>query len=155
MDHSRIFIAGVSGGAAFAYLLACELSNRITAIASVAGAMTGDCRPARAVSVLEMHGTEDCWAGGCPRPELLGVEALNQRWRTIDGCAGDPLTSQSGITNTLVWHCKAGSIVRLDTVVGGHHTWFGCTSPGCEPVPGEPKATEVVWAFFNQFASNN
>jgi polyhydroxybutyrate depolymerase len=43
-----------------AYRLACELSTRITAIASVSGTMLFDaCHPARPVSILEMHGTND------------------------------------------------------------------------------------------------
>ena len=146
IDGTRIFIAGISGGANMAYRLACELSNRVTAIASVSGTMTFDsCHPARPVSILEMHGTEDFYEGGalCNTPS---VTAVTLRWKSLAGCPGNPSQSQKGITRTSVWKpCKGGTVVRLETVVGGHHTWFG--SP-FDPVPGEPNANAVIWDFF-------
>jgi polyhydroxybutyrate depolymerase len=148
IDKSRVFMVGVSAGSVMTYRLACDLSKQIAAIASVSGAMRPDtCQPAQPVSVLEMHGTNDCWTGGCPYAELLGVDALIQRWRTIDGCAGDPILSQRGITKTSFWEgCKAGTVVRLDTVVGGLHQWYGSDF---NPIPDEPNANEVVWSFFS------
>lgn len=148
IDKGRVFVVGVSAGSVMTYRLACDLSNQIAAIASVSGAMRpDDCQPARPVSVLEMHGTNDCWTGGCPYAVLLGVDALIQRWRTVDSCPGDPIQSQSGITKTSVWKgCKAGTVVRLDTVVGGLHQWYGSDF---NPVPGEPNANAVVWSFFS------
>jgi len=72
-----------------------------------------------------------------------------QRWLTLDGCVGNPLLSQTGITKTSLWkNCSGGAVVRLDTIIGGHHTWFGSTS---DPVPGEPDANTAIWAFLKQF----
>jgi polyhydroxybutyrate depolymerase len=159
INQSRIFVTGVSGGAAMAYRLACQLSSRISAIASVAGWMWLDdeCRPARPVSILEMHGTDDSavpYEGG-GNLQTSPIVAIVQRWTMLDGCAGDPVLGQSGITKTSTWSgCKAGTVVRLDTVVGGRHTWFGCSVAHCDPVPGEPKANQVVWDFFSQVKSN-
>ena len=103
-----------------------------------------DCRPARPVSILEMHGTDDgrvAYEGG--------ASAIN-RWVTLDGCAGNPIQSVSGITKTSIWNgCLGGTVVRFDTVVGGHHTWFGSAY---DPVPGEPSSNAVVWGFFNNLA---
>jgi polyhydroxybutyrate depolymerase len=153
IDKSRIFIAGVSAGAFMAYRLACELSGRIAGMASVAGAMLVDnCHPARPVSILEMHGTDDSnvpYEGGAVFNGAASpsVAAVMQSWATLDGCAGNPTQSQSGITKTSAWKgCKGGKIVRLDTVVGGHHTWFGST---IDPVPGEPNANATIWSFFS------
>jgi polyhydroxybutyrate depolymerase len=148
IDKTRVFMVGVSAGSVMTYRLACDLSTQIAAVASVSGAMRPDaCQPAQPVSVLEMHGTDDCWTGGCPYPELLGVDSLIARWRTLDGCSGDPIQSQIGITKTAVWKgCKAGTVVRLDTVLGGLHQWYGSDF---NPVPGEPNANAVVWSFFN------
>lgn len=154
IDRSRIFVTGASGGAAMAYRLACELSSRITAIASVAGGSSLDtpCRPARPVSVLEMHGSDDSrlpYDGGGPN-NVSPILQVVQRWVALDGCVGDPDRAQSGITKTSTWgRCESGSVVRLDTIVGGRHTWFGCGVRPCDPVPGEPDANDVVWAFFN------
>ncbi len=149
IDTARVFVVGASAGAVMTYSVACQMSNRILAIASVAGTMErGDCPPARPVSVLEMHGTRDTvlpYGGGGPhgaRP----VDEVNQLWRTRDGCLGDPVQSQSGITKTSVWKCTAGTVVTLDTVEGGKHTWFGSDF---DPVPGEPNANAVIWSFFS------
>jgi len=148
IDKSRVFVVGVSAGSVMTYRIACDLSNRIAAIASVSGAMRPDaCQPARPVSVLEMHGTNDCWTGGCPYPELLGVDALIQRWRTIDGCADGSIQSETGITKTSLWNrCSGGTVVRLDAVIGGLHQWYGSDF---NPIPGEPDANAVIWSFFS------
>jgi polyhydroxybutyrate depolymerase len=153
IDKTRIFIAGVSAGGFMAYRLACELSGRIAGMASVAGAMLVDsCHPARPVSILEMHGTDDSnvpYDGGAVFNGAASpsVAAVMQSWATLDGCAGNPTQSQSGITKTSAWKgCKGGKVVRLDTVVGGHHTWFGST---IDPVPGEPNANATIWSFFS------
>jgi polyhydroxybutyrate depolymerase len=145
IDKARIFAAGIDAGAIMAYSLACKLSDRIAAIASVSGREDlQDCKPARMVSVLAMHGTDDAHV-----PYTLGANAV-QRWVTLDGCRGNPTQSESGITKTSIWsNCQGGTVVRFDTVVGGHHTWFGSTF---DPVPGEPNSNAVIWDFFSKLA---
>jgi polyhydroxybutyrate depolymerase len=134
------------------YRLACDLANEITAIADVAGSMIlkDDCVPARAVSIIQIHGTADSdspWVGGGPHA-AYPVEAVNERWRTLDGCVGDPTSTTVGITLSLVWaRCNGGAVVRLDKVVGGKHTWFG--SGDSDAVPGEPNVNSVIWGFFS------
>jgi poly(3-hydroxybutyrate) depolymerase len=99
-----------------------------------------------------MHGTDDSrlpYAGGGDL-NVSPILAVVQRWVELDGCAGSPVLTENGKTKSSIWdRCKAGTIVRLDTVVGGRHSWFGCSVPPCDPVPGEPDATAVVWSFFN------
>jgi polyhydroxybutyrate depolymerase len=149
VDKTRVFIAAVSAGTWVAYRIACDISNQITAIASVSGTMklSDPCQPARPVSILEMHGTLDNqhpWAGGGPH-NASPVDAVIQRWTQLDGCDGGPGVTQTGITVTSAWTCQGGSVVRLDKVVGGHHTWFGAPF---DPVVGEPNANVVIWSFF-------
>jgi polyhydroxybutyrate depolymerase len=151
IDRARVFIVAVSAGTWVAYRLACDLASQIAAIASVAGTMrlADDCQPARPVSILEIHGTLDAqhpWQGYGPHG-ASPVDAVIQRWTQLDGCAGNPASIQSGITVTSVWNaCQRGAVVRLDKVVGGHHTWFGSN---LDPVPGEPNANTVIWSFFS------
>jgi polyhydroxybutyrate depolymerase len=151
IDQARVFIVAVSAGTWVAYRLACDLSSQIAAIASVAGTMrlADDCQPARSVSILEMHGTLDAqhpWQGYGPH-SASPVDAVIQRWTQLDGCAGNPTLTQTGITVTSVWkQCQGGAVVRLDKVVGGHHTWFGSN---LDPVAGEPNANTVIWSFFS------
>jgi polyhydroxybutyrate depolymerase len=142
VDKSKVFAAGFSAGAAMAYRVACELSDRFTAIASSAGqlALQG-CHPARPVSILEMHGTADTVTA-----YAKGADAV-QQWVAFDGCAGEATQSGSGVTKTSTWsNCRGGTVVRFDTVEGGHHTWFGST---LDSVPGEPNANAVIWDFFS------
>jgi polyhydroxybutyrate depolymerase len=149
-DKARILLAGISGGAVMSYLLACEMADRVIAIASVSGTMAdANCHPAQPVSILEMHGTEDSnimYEGGGPN-NLPSSMAIAQRWSELDGCPSTATESQVGITRTSIWKpCKGGTTVRIDTVVGGHHTWFGSSF---DPVPGEPDANAVVWDFLS------
>jgi polyhydroxybutyrate depolymerase len=102
---------------------------------------------------MEMHGTADAFlpyegGGRLDAPATLDVVKY---WAMVDGCTGDASMSQSGITTTSLWtNCGDAAVVRLDTVTGGHNTWFGST---VDPVPGEPNASQTVWAFFNGLPS--
>jgi polyhydroxybutyrate depolymerase len=145
VDNSRVFAAGFSAGGAMAYRVACELSDRFIAIASLAGRLDlQSCQPARPVSILEMHGTADTIVS-----YARGADAV-QHWVALDGCSGDPRQTVDGITKTSTWSsCQGGTMVRFDTVEGGHHTWFGST---VDPVPGEPDSSVAAWDFFSHLA---
>ena len=62
INQSRIYSTGMSNGGYMSFLLACQLSDRIAAIASVTGSMTPQtynlCNPQRPI-VLQIHGTND------------------------------------------------------------------------------------------------
>ena len=159
IDKNRIFVAGLQSGGHMAHTLACAIPERIAAIASISGGMPldsqkalmrcSDNKLAKPVSLMEMHGTGDAFipyegGGVLDAPPTLDIVKY---WATVDGCIGDPSVNQNGITKTTLWkHCSGTSAVRLDTVTGGHNTWFGST---LDPVPGEPKASAAVWDFFN------
>ena len=60
IDKNRVFITGISNGAMMAHRLACEISEKIRAIAPVAGMLNYDEKePTTSVSVLAIHGTAD------------------------------------------------------------------------------------------------
>jgi polyhydroxybutyrate depolymerase len=68
VDPRRVFATGMSNGGFMSHRLACEMSDRIAAVAPVSGVNTlATCTPTRAVSVLDFHGTADPtvpYAGG-------------------------------------------------------------------------------------------
>jgi polyhydroxybutyrate depolymerase len=161
VDRARVFVAGVSNGAMMAYRFACERADRVTAVGSVAGAVVvDDCRPARAVSVLEIHGTEDQlvpYSGGIPSaPEAQAASgtvpytsspAMASRWAAADGCPAPQPPAVAGPVTTDAWTaCANGSAVSLVTVQGGGHVWF---SPGLGPANGAVDATATIWRFFS------
>ena len=148
----RVFAISASGGSRMLYRLACDLADEVAAVADVAGTMIlkDPCQPSRPVSVLEIHGTRDAdspWNGGGPH-DSYPVEDVNQRWRSIDACVGSPIVAGVGITvTTTANRCAAGTVVVLEKVVGGQHTWFG--TGDSDAVPGEPHASADVWSFFS------
>jgi polyhydroxybutyrate depolymerase len=93
-DASRIFVIGHSNGAFMANRLACERSDRIAAIVSLAGAVDpSTCHPAHPVSALTVHGTADPlvqYGGGSAGflGAYLSAEATVAFWAKADGCEG-------------------------------------------------------------------
>ena len=80
IDPSRIYATGYSNGGFMAYKLACQLSNRIAAIAPVGGVLSRttatNCNPLRTIPVLHIHGTEDGW---------IPIEGLRSKnWLSVD-----------------------------------------------------------------------
>jgi pimeloyl-ACP methyl ester carboxylesterase len=63
VDARRVYASGISNGGMMVQRLACELSNRIAAVASVAAnmpsAVATTCSPARAMPVVMFSGTAD------------------------------------------------------------------------------------------------
>ena len=122
IDPTRIFATGMSNGGQMVYRLACELSDRIAAIAVCAcGMPRGECRPGRALSVLHFHGTQD---GLVPFP--WGKDAVN-RWIEFDHCEGNPVeTLKNGAATSLTYSSPSnGTKVTLWTVEGMGHQWPG------------------------------
>jgi len=136
-DVTRLFVVGHSNGAFMANRLACERSQRIAAIVSLAGAVDPDkCQPAQPVSVLTVHGSADAlihYAGGAAGflGSYASAEATLAFWAKADGCTGARtagkslhLTCSSTEAETAVSSysgCPAGVAVqhwRLDGV--GH-----------------------------------
>jgi polyhydroxybutyrate depolymerase len=151
IDRTQVFATGMSNGGAMAQRLACDLADRVTAVASVSGSLlTVSCNPSRAISVMEMHGTADSlvpYKGGST-PGLgyfPPTMSIMQRWANVDGCAATPAVGQSGIATTYSWSgCRDGTSVVLEAIAGEDHTWF---AP--ENMPGEPDATQVTWNFLS------
>lgn len=161
IDPARVYATGMSNGGFFAHRLACELSDRIAAIAPVAGVLGMDsCNPPRPVPVFHFHGTEDLlvpYEGGTPVVHELGagivfrsVEETLAHWAEHNGCEGGPVTTMRDGDVTCVEWTRCEAETRLCTVDGGGHTW-----PGGLPVPFLGKttthldATEAMLDFFD------
>ncbi len=167
VDPRRVFATGFSNGGMMCYRLASEMSDRIAAIAPVAGTMVGpEIRAKRPVPVLHFHGTKDGFVsfGGTlwRRPgssRLRGVEETVKLWAKHDGCPDEPARtdvphdSKDGLTiaKREFGPGREGSEVVLFVIEGGGHTW-----PGREPIGGallgkaalDLDANALIWAFF-------
>lgn len=168
IDRRRVFATGMSNGAMMCYRLASELSDRIAAIAPVAGPMgTKDCRPGRAVSVMHFHGDADEFApfrGGRGRgpsgTDFYSVQHSIDTWVAANGCKPTPQTTplpdraDDGTTVKEIRYDSGrdGAEVVLVAIEGGGHTW-----PGREPrlralgtSTQDISANDMMWEFFQQ-----
>jgi polyhydroxybutyrate depolymerase len=154
VDTHRVFATGMSNGGFLSQRLGCELSDRIAAIAPVAGVLgVPTCNPSRPVAVMEFHGTADTLVpyNGNPSINYPPVPDTFAGWAKRDGCTGSPVQTYSkGDTQCQTYQtCAAGVTVTLCTVTGGGHTW-----PGGTPVPflghttTDISATDAMWDFF-------
>lgn len=152
IDQRRVYATGMSNGAFLSHRLACELSDRIAAIAPVAGVVgVAPCSPARSISVFHFHGTEDDVVQYDGVAGYLSVATSMAGWVERNGC--DPESTvyfqQDDVTCEAWSGCDAGVEVRLCTVDGGGHTWPGGTPlPGLGDTTQTIDASELMWTFF-------
>jgi polyhydroxybutyrate depolymerase len=165
IDRSRVFVTGMSNGAMMSYTLACALSDRIVAIAPVAGDLPAvPCHPARPISVLAINGTSDPfvpYGGGTAGRggRVLSAEASTDTFALRDGCAAPATATEPDLDPTDGVHardrrytCPDRLAVELVTLDGGGHTWPG--GPQYLPVrligptSRDFDASDRIWAFF-------
>jgi polyhydroxybutyrate depolymerase len=169
-DPARVYATGLSNGAMLAYRLAAELSDRIAAVAPVAGTIAVEHFPtARPVPVLHIHSVDDpraLYAGGLgppfPMTNLrvmhLAAEAGLAEWAKSNGCGGAMQPGEKkdwkGHTATLFAYPGCRADVLLWKLTGAGHVW-----PGGEPDylpkllgPGTAviDANVEMWKFFQR-----
>ena len=96
IDETRIYSSGMSNGGYMGYHLACNLSSKFAAIASVTGSMTNDtfneCDPTHPTPILQIHGLLDFIvpydgnAGSKSIPDVINY------WVNYNSCNLDPET---------------------------------------------------------------
>ena len=96
IDETRIYSSGMSNGGYMGYHLACNLSSKFAAIASVTGSMTNDtfneCDPTHPTPILQIHGLLDFIvpydgnAGSKSIPDVINY------WANYNSCNLDPET---------------------------------------------------------------
>ena len=173
VDKNRIYVAGISNGGMMAQRLACEQADRIAGIATVAGGLPeplqATCKPARALPVLVIHGTEDPivpWAGGAvagfeefgkvlSARETAGFWAANNRCGDGGVIAAEPDRDTKDGTRVkleVFASCPAGAAVKLAAIEGGGHTWPGGYQYLPERFIGRTSqdvdANVLIWNFF-------
>lgn len=146
IDPKRVFATGISNGAMLSHRLACQLSDRIAAIAAVSGGMGNrdldalpspttlfPCNPSRPVPVLHIHGTQDaCYPfdggwGPLSAVTFYGAPQTVADWVTRNGCeAGAPTqVFSNGAAGCVLYPCAKTAEVEFCTIDGGGHYWPG------------------------------
>ncbi|MFH0991546.1 MAG: PHB depolymerase family esterase [bacterium] len=164
IDPKRIFATGISNGGKMCYVLACALSEKIAAIAPVAGSMElPACSPKQPVSVVIFHGTKDqhiLYSGGIPIKQVDRSPRVDSSvtfavgyWVHHNQCSPTAsMTQQGSIIKESYIQSTNGSAVILYTIKGGTHSWPGGKRGwilGEKPTE-EISATELMWDFFSK-----
>ncbi len=151
LDISKVYATGWSIGGEMSFYLACAMSDRIAAVASVSGLMLdatiSQCSPDRPVSMLQIYGTDD------------NVDPYNEKapqfWSNYNNCDQDVLVTElpdidpndnSTVTFFDYQNCDENTQVHFYRVNGGGHAWPGSFS--MSTLNQDINAHEVVWSFF-------
>ena len=162
INQSRIYSTGMSNGGYMSFLLACQLSDRIAAIASVTGSMTPQtynlCNPQRPIPVLQIHGTNDQkvpYKGN--RKWSLSINKVLEYWINHNNCDNTPIemsfpdinNSDESNVHRLSWLNGDNSVITDHIIVsGGGHDWFGVWGNM------DINSTAEIWKFFSQYDIN-
>lgn len=166
IDANRVYSTGMSNGGFMSYELACQLSPRIAAIASVAGSMTTSrlaaCTPGRPVPVLEIHGTAD---NTVPYPGnilFVPIPTLVAAWvqrngttptATITALPNVNTTDGSTVERQVYGGGRLGSVVEHYRIIGGGHTWPGALV-NIGITNRDINASQEIWRFLRRYRLN-
>ena len=166
INSDRIYSTGMSNGGFMSYHLACQLSNKIAAVASVTGSMSpatfNSCNPQHPTPILEVHGTADgtvaytgsnfskpiidvldYWVNfnnSNATPTIINVPDIN----TSDGSTVEHMIYYGGDNDVTVEHFK---------ITGGQHTWASTAFPSAG-TNFDIDASVEVWKFFSRYDIN-
>jgi polyhydroxybutyrate depolymerase len=168
VDPKRVFVTGMSNGGMMCYRLAAELSDRIAAIAPVAGTMAIDnYNPKRPVPVMHFHGAADKivpFAGPSGRTsKFMGFKSVEDTIKVCiktNGCPDKPKVVNvpdkggdgTSVTKKTYGPGKDGAEVVLFVIEGGGHTWPG-QQPPVDFIGKSTKnisANDLIWEFFEK-----
>jgi polyhydroxybutyrate depolymerase len=170
-DPKRVYLTGMSNGGFMTSRLACELPDRIAAIAVVAASMDQDenYAPKKRMPAMYIQGTADPlvpFAGGPMKRgaggAIYGHEDVLKAWATADRCDAKaaiinlPVMVNDGTSITkAIYEGPNGIKVIGYTVNNGGHTWPGGTQYLPKAIIGSlshnMNACEVIWNFFRQY----
>jgi polyhydroxybutyrate depolymerase len=161
IDPAKVYITGMSNGGMMAYRLACELSDRVAAIAVVSGTMVmkQPCTPDRPVPVLHIHSALDTkvpYSGGSGLQgyHFAPVDSVLSVWKSINSCPDSPdIPVDNGHYTFTVWNgCAETSVIERYLTHDGGHAWPGGKKPGnWADIPSAAiDANDVIWDFFQR-----
>jgi polyhydroxybutyrate depolymerase len=168
VNLNRVYACGMSNGGFQSYRLACDLENRIAAIASVTGSTTEltalNCTLSRKVPVLQIHGTVDPLVPYAGQTGVKSQEDNISFWLGKNTCSSVndtvqypniDVTDSSTVERITYSNCGSGTEVMFYKITGGGHTWPNATFGYIYgPTNRDFDASQEIWDFFNRFTLN-
>jgi polyhydroxybutyrate depolymerase len=165
IDRQRVYATGMSNGAMMSYRLACEMSDVIRGIATVAGTdNTRHCAPSQPVPVLHIHAQNDdmvLFDGGSGRrlrgalaaasADFVSVPQTIAMWVKHNHAHSEPrrVLDVTGAHCDLHGATSGGAPVVLCVTTNGGHSWPGGHKDRANEAPSSAiNANDVMWNFF-------
>ena len=159
IDRNRVYSTGMSNGGFMSYHLACNLSSKIAAIASVTGSMTpqtyNGCSPSHPTAILQIHGTMDGVVPYYGNSISRAIPTVMEYWDEYNGCGLEILNNIPDINNDgdggLLYeykNCLNNIESRLYLMTNMGHEWP--TNNGNNDII----AANEIWFFLKQFDIN-
>ena len=162
IDPERVYSTGMSNGGYMSFLLACQASDKIAAIASVTGSMTPQtynaCNPQHPTPILQIHGTNDQTVPYLGNPTW--TESINdvvQYWVSYNNCnlnadttlLPDLVLGDGSTAEQIVFAGGDNSITTEHIKIHfGGHDWPGVWGNM------DIHASNEVWKFFSKYNIN-
>jgi len=166
IDLDRVYATGMSNGGFMSFLLACQLSEKIAAVASVTGSMTqdtfDDCNAQLPTPVLQIHGTEDDVVSYNENNLSLPIPDVISYWVDHNNCETTPTTTTlpdvdvsdgSTIEYSVYEDGDNGITTEHMKVIGGGHTWPGSVL-NTAGTNQDIDASMEIWLFFSRYDIN-
>ena len=166
INLDKVYACGMSNGGYMAYLLACQLTDRIQAVASVTGSMVPTeldlCTPSMTIPTMQVHGTDDTTVPYDGAFYAAPIEDVISFWVNHNECLSPPDTTYiaDGPTNDmstaqkiLYSNCDEDREVLFFKIIGGEHTWPGATIP-IGITNQDINASVEIWRFFSKYGQD-
>jgi polyhydroxybutyrate depolymerase len=170
IDSDRVYSTGMSNGAYMSYRLACELSDKIAAIAPVAGSYISyklnSCNPSHATPVLHIHGVADSNTVYYGKPGVESIPSIISYWVNYNQCDTQSVFTQiansnlmdSSIVEHYNWKNGVNGVgVEHFKIIDGGHTWPGSNFPNIGDggiTNYDINASLEIWKFFSKYDIN-
>ncbi len=161
LNNDRIYSTGMSNGGFMSYLLACQLNDKIAAIASVTGSMSpptaSNCNPNHPTPILQIHGTADPTVPYEGDIFSQNIDDVLSYWVNHNNCNTPPSQipipdinegDGSTVDHFIYGSGDNGSTVELFKVYNGGHDWPGAFGNF------DISSNIEIWKFFSKFDIN-
>jgi polyhydroxybutyrate depolymerase len=173
INTNRIYICGFSNGGFMVQRIACQLSDRFAAMASLGSSMDTslfqNCNPSKPIPFAFFNGTSDPAMpyGGGPmqNPQVtpvVPVESTIDFWVNQNNCQtsnavinlSDTFTTDNSTAELYTYtNCDCNSDIKFYKLINGGHTWPGVYIASQASVLGNTNrdinASFELWNFFN------